>query len=63
MTNKRYKYTTARQWGGDDVYQWAVFIKGQSQPVVCGLTRPEVAYYRDRIEKQEEEKRNSSKTP
>ena len=58
---KRYKYTEARQWGGDDGYQWSVFIKGHSTPVVCGLTRREVAYYRDRIEKQEAEKHEGSK--
>lgn len=49
----KYKYTTARQDGGDDGYCWAVFVKGQSQPVVNGLTRREVAYYRDKIEKEQ----------
>ena len=58
---KRYKYTTARQWGGDDGYQWSIFIKGQSTPVICGLTRREVPYYRDKIEKREAEKHNQNK--
>ncbi len=47
---KRYKYTAVRQWGGDDGYCWAVFRKGETHPVICGLTRPEVPYYRDRLE-------------
>ena len=54
---RRYKYTTIRQWEGDDGYCWAVFVKGQSRPVVCGLTRTEVSYYRNRIEDKEAEKR------
>lgn len=53
---KRYKYTSVRQWGGDDGYCWAVFVKGSSTPKVCGLTKPEVAYYRDRIEAEEASK-------
>lgn len=54
----KYRHTTARQWGGDDGFQWAVFLKGKTTPVVSGLTRREVAYYRERIEKEcEEEKR------
>lgn len=55
----KYKYTSIRQWGGDDGYQWAIFLqKGSKTPVVSGLTRREVDYYRERIEKEcEEEKR------
>lgn len=56
MPKKRYKYTTVRQWNGDDGYCWAVFVKGHSLPRVNGLTRPEVAYYRDRIEKEQKDK-------
>lgn len=55
----KFKYTTACQWGGDDGYCWAVFIKGEKLPVVSGLTRTEVAYYRERIEKQEAERRQN----
>lgn len=50
MAAKRYKHTTVRQWGGDDGYQWSVFVRGESSPRVTGLTRREVAFYRDAIE-------------
>ena len=53
---KRYKYTTARQWNGDDGYSWAVFVKGRHTPEINGLTRREVSYYRDRIEERESKK-------
>lgn len=42
---KKYKIT-ARKYGGDDSYSWAVFIKGQ--PFVTGLSRGEVDYYKRR---------------
>ncbi len=60
-SKKRYKYTTVRQWGGDDGYQWSVFVKGDwdDKPRICGLTRSEVSYYRDKIEKSEAEKREA----
>ena len=38
---------TARKYGGDDAYSWAVFLDGR--PVVTGLSRPEVAYYKKQI--------------
>ena len=38
---------TARKYEGDDTYSWAVFHKGQ--PVVSGLSRPEVAYYKNQV--------------
>lgn len=56
MSKKKYKYTTARQVGGDDGYCWAVFVNGKER--VNGLTRREVAYYRDKFEKEEESLRN-----
>lgn len=57
---KKYKHTTARQWGGDDGYCWAIFRKGESKPVYCGLMKMQVAYYRDRLEKAEAEKKSKS---
>lgn len=42
---------TARKYGGDDAYSWAVFIEGQSRPFVTGLTRSEVAYYKSEAAK------------
>ena len=48
---KKYKYTRARQVGGDDGYCWAVFVNGRER--VNGLTRSEVTYYRDLFEKEE----------
>jgi hypothetical protein len=35
---------TARKYGGDDAYSWAVFIDGS--PMVTGLTRREVPYHK-----------------
>jgi hypothetical protein len=49
--SQRYKYTTARQVGGDDGYQWCVFVKGDARPRITGLTRPEVRMYRVQIER------------
>ena len=51
---KRYKFTTVRQVGGDDGYQWAIFVNGVER--INGLTRREVSYYRDKFEHEEEEK-------
>jgi hypothetical protein len=50
----RYKYTTARQVGGDDGYCWAVFVKGDPRPRVEGLTKPEVPSYRQQFEREAE---------
>jgi hypothetical protein len=35
---------TARKYEGDDAYSWAVFIDGK--PMVTGLSRREVPYYK-----------------
>lgn len=35
---------TAKKCGGDDAYSWAVFVKGI--PVMTGLSRGEVDYYK-----------------
>jgi len=56
---KRYKYTTARQVGGDDGYCWAVFVNGKER--INGLTRREVDYYRGKWEKEEQEKADARK--
>lgn len=55
MPRKRYKHTTMRQVGGDDGYQYTVFVNGVMK--VNGCTRREGQYYRDRFEKEEEEKK------
>jgi hypothetical protein len=39
---------TAKKFGGDDCYSWAVFINGR--PAFTGLSRGEVAYYRKKAE-------------
>lgn len=36
---------TAKKFGGDDAYSWAVFVNGR--PAFTGLSRGEVAYYRN----------------
>jgi hypothetical protein len=35
---------TAKKYMGDDMYSWAVFVKGR--PVMTGLSRGEVDYYK-----------------
>lgn len=47
----KYKHTSASKHGGDDQYSWAVFDKKTGQPVITGLTKPEVKHYRDKIER------------
>lgn len=42
---------TARKWGGDDAASWAVFLPGQREPFVSGLTRTEVPYYKEQARK------------
>lgn len=44
---------TAKKWGGDDAYSWAVFVNGR--PAVTGLLRSQVAYYRKLVEQQEQQ--------
>jgi len=46
----KYKYTVAKQVGGDDGYQWTVIDKKTGHHIINGLTKPEVKYYRDRAE-------------
>lgn len=40
----------ARKYGGDDKYSWAIFVEGQSYPVVAGLTKSEVLYWKKQTE-------------
>lgn len=40
------KKVTARKWMGNDQASWAVFIPGQLDPFVTGLTKREVLYYK-----------------
>jgi hypothetical protein len=47
---------TARKYGGDDAYSWAIFIEGQARPFVSGLSRSEVPYYREQARKITERK-------
>lgn len=53
---KKYRHTEVRKWNGDDSHSYAIFLKGQRKPSYCGLTRSEVPYYRDQVEKREDEK-------
>jgi hypothetical protein len=32
------KVFTTRKWNGDDAYSWAIFMKGQYEPVMSGLS-------------------------
>lgn len=38
------KRVTARKWGGDDAYSWAVFLDGR--PGYTGLSQSSTRYYR-----------------
>jgi hypothetical protein len=43
------KRVTARKYGGDDAYSWAVFIDGR--PMVTGLNNSIVPHYRNEAHK------------
>jgi hypothetical protein len=45
------KKITARKFGVDDQRSWAIFVEGQSFPVVAGLEKSEVPYYKRMTEK------------
>ena len=38
---------TSRKYQGNDAYSWAIFVNGV--PVVTGLSRNEVPYYKKKI--------------
>jgi len=42
---------TIRKYGGDDSCSWAVFVDGQSEPVVSGLNQNMAKWYRKQIKK------------
>jgi hypothetical protein len=43
------------RYEGDDAYSWAVLLDGR--PIVTGLTKPEVLYYRRLVAQVEREVR------
>lgn len=45
------KRITASKFGGDDKRSWAIFVEGQINPVVAGLEKSEVPYYKKMTEK------------
>ncbi len=51
------KYFTIRKYQGDDLYSWAVFRKGQTQPVCSGCGKSEATYHANQLEKAEVAKR------
>lgn len=55
---KKYKIT-ARKYGGDDLYSWAVFVNGQ--PRMTGLGINEVPYYKRQLLQYEIEKEESDR--
>ncbi len=59
-TPKKRKYFTIRKFQGDDLYSWAVFRKGTSEPVCTGCGRSEAGYHADQLEKMEQEKKVQS---
>jgi hypothetical protein len=48
------KRITAKKWGGDDMYSWAVLVDGR--PAVTGLSKSQVSYYKNMIMKKLREK-------
>jgi hypothetical protein len=46
-----WKYTTMRQVGGDDGYQWTIMDKKTGEVIINGMTRTEAMYERPRVEK------------
>ena len=46
MTMAKKIKITARKYGGDDCYSWAVFRSDQHQPCFTGLGRGEISYYK-----------------
>jgi hypothetical protein len=52
-----YPKITARKWRGDDKGSWAIFVSNQSYPVVSGLTKSEVPYYKKLTEEKLREKK------
>lgn len=51
MTSR--KRVTARKYLGDDALSWAVFVDGRA--IITGLSKREVPYWKERIEKDLEE--------
>lgn len=52
MSRSKYRFTLVRKWDGDDAYSWAIFQKGHPRPLMTGLHRRELAYYRNQLEQQ-----------
>jgi hypothetical protein len=40
----------ARKYNGDDSYSWAIFVEGQSYPIIAGLQKNEVPYYKKQVQ-------------
>lgn len=49
---------TARKFGGDDAYSWAVFADGQV--VITGLTKSEVPYQKKFVKQLIENRRKTA---
>jgi len=49
MTNTEFKKRgiTAKKYMGDDEYSWAIFVN--NRPIMTGLTRSEVPYYKRQV--------------
>ena len=40
---------TAKKYNGDDAYSWAIFRSDSNYPVVAGLHKTEVQYYKKQV--------------
>jgi len=46
-----------KKYNGDDQYSWALFFKGQRNPIITGMMRKEAQYYREKYNRIPKEKR------
>jgi len=57
MGNMKRTMFSIRKYMGDDAYSWAVFYKGQREPVCTGCSKSEATYHANVLEKREIEKK------
>jgi hypothetical protein len=41
---------TAKKWNGNDKYSWAIFISGKNKPIITGLAKSEIPFYKKQIQ-------------
>ena len=61
-TPRKWKYTTARKYMGDDAASWAIFNKATGRTIMTGLYKSEVNYHRGQCEDILAEQKNPKPT-